>query len=183
MIGLSESSRMITPFDTSFKMYSDTPAGKDPDTFSRTLRDYHLLLWNKVLPNGEMFKLTASENPPFRLFHKSSLGEFTLSSDSILHSYTRWTRESMASIIRVLPKTECDEFYDLTSTIGGYILFPSNRIDRKPTINGIRGMHPMIMDRFDLTLECIRRWYWGIGNPLQEHIEQIRQLFPALWPF
>lgn len=124
----------MTLFDPSFRMYADTPVGKDPDTYSSTLRDYHLLLWNKALPNGEMFKLTASESRPFRFFHKSNLGEFTLSSDSIVHSYTRWTRESMANIIRAIPKTEFDEFYDLASTIGGYIIFPANRIDRKPTL-------------------------------------------------
>lgn len=167
----------MTPFDTSFIMYTDAPEGKDPDTFSRTLRDYHLLLWNKALPNGETFKLTASQCPPFKFFHKSNLGEFILSSDSIIHSYTRWTKESMASIIRAVPEPVRDEFYDLASTIGGYIIFPANRIDRKPTLNGIRGMHPRIMDRFDLTLECIRRWYQGIGSPLQEHIERYASYF------
>lgn len=174
---------MMTPFDTSFKMYADAPRGKDPDSFSPTLREYHLLLWNKALPNGEVFKLTASGSPPFKFFHKSSLGEFILSSDSVIHSYTRWTRESMASIIRAVPKTECDEFYDLASTIGGYIIFPSNRIDRKPTLNGIRGMHPRILDRFDLTLECIRRWYQGIGSPLQEHIERYSSFFKLFGDF
>lgn len=170
-------------FDPSFKMYIDSPAGKDPDTFSRTLRDYHLLLWNRMLPNGENFELTARAKPPYYLYHDSYLGNFTLSSDSIIHTYTRWTRESMAKIIRTIPKTENDHFYDLASTIGGYIIFPSNQINRQPTINSIRGIHPCIMDRFDLTLECIRRWYQGIDSPLHEHIERYRSFFQLFLNF
>jgi hypothetical protein len=34
------------------------------------------------------------------------------------------------------------------------------------SINQARGMHPEIKDRFDLTLECIRRHYAGQANPL-----------------
>jgi len=101
---------MVNSIDTSFRMYTDTPANKDPDTYSRTLRDYHLLLWSKPLPSGRRLKLTVNEKPPYCLTHKSDLGEFCLSSDSILHTYTRWTRESMAKIIRAIPKSESDEF-------------------------------------------------------------------------
>ena len=174
---------MNKSIDTAFKMYADTPANKDPDTYSRTLRDYHLLLWNKPLPSGKRFKLTANETPPYCLTHKSELGEFSLSSDSILHTYTRWKRESMAMIIRAIPKSESDEFYDLASTIGGYILFPANQIERKPTINGIRGMHPRIMDRFDLTLECIRQWYQGEESPLYIHLERYKNFFQLFESF
>jgi hypothetical protein len=43
--------------DTSFDLYSDTPAGRDPDSHSPTLRRYHKLLWSKPLPGGPLFKL------------------------------------------------------------------------------------------------------------------------------
>ena len=174
---------MGASIDTTIKMYTDTPANRDPDTYSRTLRDYHLLLWSKPLPNAKRFKLTANEKPPYCLTHKSDLGVFCLSSDSILHTYTRWTRESMAKIIRTIPKSESDEFYDLASTIGGYIVFPANQIERKPTINGIRGMHPRIMDRFDYTLECIRRWYQGEESPLYVHLERYKDFFQLFESF
>ncbi|WP_113903400.1 DUF6994 family protein [Brevibacterium celere] len=36
------------------------------------------------------------------------------------------------------------------------------------TINGARGLHPRIVDRFDLTLECIRRHYRGEPSPLAD---------------
>jgi len=168
---------MKNVIDTSFKMYEDTPNGKDPDTYSRALRDYHLLLWNKPLPDGKLFDLTANEKPPYFLYHSSDLGDYCLSSDSILHTYTRWTRESMVRIIEAIPKAESDAFYDLASTIGGYIVFPANQIDRKPTINGIRGIHPRIKDRFDLTLECIRRWYAGEDSPLFKHLDRYGDFF------
>ena len=38
--------------DINFDVYSDTPEGKDPDSFSPTLRKYHKILWSKSLPNG-----------------------------------------------------------------------------------------------------------------------------------
>ena len=38
--------------DINFNVYSDTPEGKDPDSFSPTLRKYHKLLWSKTLPNN-----------------------------------------------------------------------------------------------------------------------------------
>ena len=43
--------------DITFDMFSDTPEGKDPDTWSPTLRKYHQTLWNKRLPNGKIFSL------------------------------------------------------------------------------------------------------------------------------
>lgn len=41
-----------------------------------------------------------------------------------------------------------------------------NNIDRKQTINGARGCNRKIVDRFDLTLECVRRHYLGQSSPL-----------------
>ena len=43
--------------DINFNFYSDTPKGKDPDSYSETLRKYHQFLWSKSLPNGSIFKL------------------------------------------------------------------------------------------------------------------------------
>ena len=56
---------------------SDTPNGKDPDSYSNTLRKYHQFLWSKPLPNGSIFNLDI--NKPKVLHHKSNLGEFVLS--------------------------------------------------------------------------------------------------------
>ena len=174
---------MILPIDTAFKMYTDTPVKKDPDTFSRTLRDYHLFLWNKQLPNGKMFSLAANQRPPYYLHHNSGLGDFWLSSDSILHTYAKWVNKPIAGIVSSFPRVDIDAFYDLASTIGGYVIFPANQINRKPTINGIRGMHPKINDRFDFTLECIRRWYSDIESPLSTHFDRYCSYFQLFKDF
>lgn len=44
-------------------------------------------------------------------------------------------------------------------------------------MNIIRGMHPWIRDRFDLTLECIRLWYQGKDSPLYTHISRYQDFF------
>jgi uncharacterized protein DUF6994 len=63
--------------DITFDFRSDTPPGKDPDTWSPTLRRYHQLLWSKRLASGVLFELDVS-GPPFYLHHRSELGEFSL---------------------------------------------------------------------------------------------------------
>ena len=60
--------------DINLNFYSDTPKGKDPDSYSETLRKYHQFLWSKSLPNGSIFKLDIKT--PKILCHKSDLGEF-----------------------------------------------------------------------------------------------------------
>lgn len=57
------------------------------------------------------------------------------------------------------------------------MLFPGNRINGKMTINGARGFHPQIKDRFDLTVECIRRHYLKEANPLSKTLERYADYF------
>ena len=159
--------------DTSFNVYSDTPKGKDPDSYSPTLRNYHKILWNKKLPNGLLFEL--DDTIPMRLHHKSELGEFVLSSDSIAHTYSN--TKSTTDIIRKINSDELKKFVSLCSTIGGYIIFPSERINNQMTINGARGVNKKIRDRFDLTLECIRKFYKKEDSPLNETFERYKQFF------
>ncbi len=159
--------------DINFNFYSDTPNGKDPDSFSNTLRRYHQFLWSKPLPNGSTFNLDI--NRPKVLHHKSNLGEFILSSDSIAHDYSKW--KSTAKIIEKIPRQELEKFFNLGCTIGGYIIFPSNRINNQMTINGSRGINKKIKDRFDLTLECIRRFYLNETSPLGETLNRYKNFF------
>ena len=159
--------------DVNFNFYLDTPKGKDPDSYSDTLRRYHKLLWNKPLPNGTVFELDLKT--PKILHHKSQLGEFYLSSDSLAHDYSKW--KSTEHIIKKIPKTEIENFFNLGCTIGGYTIFPSNRIDNQMTINGSRGINKKIKDRFDLTLECIRRFYLNEDSPLLETLSRYKDFF------
>lgn len=159
--------------DITFDMFSDTPEGKDPDTWSPTLRKYHQTLWNKRLPNGKMFSLDLETRQ--LLHHKSELGEFYLSSDCIGHTYSR--TKSMSDIVNQIPSSEIDSFYKLCSTIGSYIIYPCKRIDNKMTFNGARGTNRKIKDRFDLTFECIRLFYQNKKNPLSETMERYESYF------
>ena len=159
--------------DINFNFYSDTPKGKDPDSYSPTLRSYHKILWSRKLPNGSLFKL--DESIPMRLHHKSELGEFVLSSDSIAHTYSNI--KSTTDIIKKINADELEKFVSLCSTIGGYIIFPSERINNQMTINGARGVNKKIRDRFDLTLECIRKFYNKEDSPLIKTFERYKQFF------
>jgi len=149
--------------DISFNMYCDANGG-DPDRTSPTLKRYHKLLWTKPLPSGELFDLR--DDPGFYLFHSSTLGRFSLGSDAITHSYKNQSTKKW--LTTQIPK-DVQELYDSGSTIGAYLIFPNKQVDRQPTINQARGTHRLIDDRFDLTLECIRRFYTNERSPL-EHV-------------
>jgi len=149
--------------DITFDFRSDTPTGKDPDTFSPTLRRYHKLLWSKTLPGGALFELDDSRRRLY-LHHRSELGEYFLSSDAVVPSFTREPR--LSHIMSEVPVSERDAFNRLGYTIGGMMVFPGDSIDGKMTINCARGCHPRIKDRFDLTVECIRRYYQDETSPL-----------------
>jgi hypothetical protein len=158
--------------DTSFLMYLDAKGG-DPDKTSPTLKNYHQILWSKPLSSGVEFKLLKSDLGCY-LYHRSELGEFCLSSDAITHSYKYQKRKQ--NIVAQIPK-EVDELYDLGSTIGAYIIFPQRQVDRKFTINQARGIHKLIDDRFDLTLECIRLFYLNKPNPLHATLARYESFF------
>lgn len=163
-----------------FDFRTDTPLGKDPDTFSPTLRSYHKLLWSKALPSGSFFGLDDTRSGAY-LYHCSDLGEFFLSSDTAIHTFSRWA--SMAHIIRQISSQEIEVFRKLAYTMGSMIIFPGNRIDGKSTINGARGFHPLIKDRIDLTLECIRRHYINTSSPLTEALSRYADFFALFKDF
>jgi len=160
--------------DTTFDFRSDTPPGKDPDAYSPTLRRYHKLLWSKSLPSGVVFKLVDT-TPQVYLHHQSEMGEFWLSSDAVVPSFTLTYK--IAHIIEHVPKEELDLFRSIGYTIGGMMIFPVNRIGGKMTINCARGFHPRIKERFDLTVECIRRHYLGDSSPLGDALKRYADFF------
>lgn len=170
----------ISIVDISFDFRSDTPPGKDPDTHSPTLRSYHKLLWSKQLPNGGIFTLDDSKNNIY-LYHHSEIGEFFLSSDTVIPTFSKW--KSMAHIISQLETDEIEAFRALGYTIGGMMIFPGNRVNGKNTINGARGFHPLIKDRIDLTLECIRRYYLNQSSPLTETLSRYNDFFELFQNF
>lgn len=147
--------------------------GRDPDLASPSLVLYHQALWSKPLPSGKFFGLQAETGK--YLLHESDLGVFQLSSDTISNSMRSHKR--LASLISQIPPTELDDFQALGSRIGGKLLFPGNKINGKPTLNVARGFNSHISDRFDLTLECIRRHYSGEQSPLADDLDRYSDFF------
>lgn len=77
--------------DIKFNVYTDANGG-DPDSTSPTLHSYHKMLWSKPLPDGRTFELSKTKNG-YYLYHKSVLGEFSLGSDAIWHTYKNQKRK------------------------------------------------------------------------------------------
>lgn len=158
--------------DISYNFYTDARGG-DPDITSPTLRKYHKILWSKPLPNGKKLELLDNKSDIY-LYHKSEIGEFCFGSDAITHSYKNHKRKKW--ITEQIPN-EVNELFDTGSTIGAYSIFPNNRMNGNHTINQARGVNGLIDDRFDLTLECIRRFYLEKTSPLYETLLRYKDFF------
>jgi hypothetical protein len=171
---------MSHEIDTTFDFRIDTPPGKDPDAHSPTLRRYHKLLWSKPLPGGIQFELVDTTRNVY-LHHRSEVGEFWLSSDAVVPSFTRATQ--VAHFIKQIPAEELSRFNTIGYTIGGMMVFPSQCVGKKRTSNVTRGFHPRIKDRFDLTVECIRRYYRKESSPLSECLERYADFFSLFRDF
>jgi hypothetical protein len=168
---------MRTDIDTTFDFRRDTPEGKDPDRYSQTLRHYHKLLWSKRLPSGELFDLDDTTHGSY-LHHRSALGEFSLSSDAVIPTF-KWAKH----IKEQIPEQELKAFNAVGYTIGGMMVFPGNRIEGHWTINQARGCTTAIGDRFDLTLECIRRHYSNDDSPLGSALARYAGFFHLFGDF
>jgi hypothetical protein len=169
----------INRIDVTFDTRSDS-RGKDPDSASKTLKQYHKLLWSKHLPNGKMFSLDDKHRYSY-LYHNSELGEYFLTSDGIIHTYSRW--RNTQHIIKQVPRDEMKSFLDIACTVGGYLLFPGNKINNQYTMNQARGINKKINDRIDLTLECIRLYYQNETSPLFEVIKRYGDFFALFVDF
>lgn len=104
-----------------------------------------------------------------------------LSSDIIVVSLSY--RGEVAVVASQFPPAGFAQFVRNARTISGHLVFPANRIGGKVTINGARGFHPLIRDRGDLTLECIRRHYAGDDNPLAKTLTRYSAFFELFGDF
>lgn len=64
-------------------------------------------------------------------------------------------------------------------TLGAY----RDGVWKRASINALRGLHPRIRDRFDLTLECIRLHYAGEPNALKEALDFHAEFFALFGSF
>jgi len=89
----------------------------------------------------------------------------------------------MRHIIEQFPEEENEAFRTIGYTIGGMMIFPANRVQGRQTINGARGFNRRIADRFDLTLECIRRSYLLKESPLRGTLTAYQDFFNLFHDF
>ena len=161
---------MCTMIDITFDFRTDA-RGKDPDTYSPTLNAYHRTLWSKVLPNGETMSLQ-SGRAPFVLTWK----DFYFTSDSIIVEMMYGKNQRIVDQVRERVH-DLDGLYETllrrSYSIGGMIIFPVHR----NSMNQRRGMNSLVADRWDLTLECIRRHYAGEQSPLSKVIESDKDFY------
>lgn len=172
----------LKDIDVWFDVRSDCPKPKpssnrmpDPDNASPTLKAYHQLLWSKRLPNGEFMALESTKN--FYLKWK----DFYFGSDSIIVSFMH-SKFKLRELVQssIFNYAEYREQYQHRSyTIGGSVIFPQHRW----SMNQARGCSRKISDRWDLTLECIRRYYLGESNPLDSVFEKDASFFDLFLDF
>lgn len=162
-----------TDIDITFDFRSDS-SGRDPDTSSPTLKSYHQALWSKPLPNGQVLRLTTDNCNYLRW------GEMFFGSDSITASF-RWNKRLIAQIEPFIPSFSeyLENYLRKTYTIGGTIIFPKHQ----GSINQARGCSSKIRDRWDLTLECIRRFYNGESSPLEATLQKDKAFFDLFVDF
>jgi hypothetical protein len=157
----------LQDIDIHFDVQTDSK-GPDPDSGSPTLKAYHQLLWSKPLPNGQEMKLE---------IEKSCLkwGDMWFGCDSITASFLHWRFPLKEYVEQHIPNFSewKKDYWHKTYTIGGSIIFPMHRW----SMNQARGCSVKICDRWDLTLECIRRFYADEPTPLDKVFETDREFF------
>lgn len=161
--------------DVDFNFFDDTPEGKDPDSHSPTLRRYHRLLWSKPLPDGRPFELHAARALSPYLVYEADGTRIVLGSDTIATRH----RKRLSHLYAQLPDEVNAAFLRRSYTICGFMVFPVS----KGSINQNRGTHPRIQDRWDVTLEAIRRFYEGGTSPLTETLDRHSDFFGLFGSF
>lgn len=149
----------------------------DPDTASKTMQLYHRTLYSKKLPNGDFLQLDSGSAGKYLTWKN-----FRFGSDSIIVSFRykkyRYMIEQVAK--SMLNWQEYVESYIMKSyTLGGEIIFPKCI----GGINQTRGCNQYICDRWDLTLECIRKYYLGENSPLFDVLNKNKEFFDLFVDF
>ena len=158
----------------------------DPDADCRRLYSWHRALWGRPVPGISAFELDVIYDRGFEMSLAAPDGaRFRLASDGMIPTWSKWKRAFNADLVAEIAR-DADDFYRVASTIGAYIVFPRNRMGQTgDTINQARGRNPLIADRFDLTLECIRRHYADPAeeSPLRERLAYYADFFSLFSDF
>ena len=178
--------------DTSFDFTTDTPefwegfwdrrgglglGGNDPDSASKTLQEYHRQLWSKMLPCGEKMELRSGYGSSYLTWKDFRFGSDSL---SVSFNYLR-NRSLLEQVAETVPNYRqfVEDYMRSSYTIGAMIIFPRHQ----NSINQRRGTNQYICDRWDLTLECIRRHYAGEDSPLSKALKSDKKFFDLFVDF
>ena len=178
--------------DVNFDFTTDTPhywdsfwlnnhglgsGGNDPDAASKTLQRYHKLLWSKPLPCGQVMDLSIGTVQNYLTWNGFRFGSDSITASFRYKRYHHMLRQVEAAVPDY--KSFVEDYIHQAYTIGGAIIFPK----RMNSINQKRGTTASISDRWDLTLECIRRFYLGEQSPLYETLLQDKAFFDLFVDF
>lgn len=167
----------MNQIDIEYDFTLDSKCG-DADTDSPKLYDLHSFLWKQELSNNVVLNLNVINKSYGRLLLQNNLTD-NLSSDRMCPHFVGkyngkfddWLSDSDKII-----------FKKKVRTIGGHIVFPAHRRNGF-TINQARGVNRKISDRFDLTLECIRKFYRNEENPLSSALNRYSDFFKIFEDF
>lgn len=173
--------------DVTFDFRTDTPgcidptkkSQRDPDIHSPTLRKYHRWLWSRELPNGEIIDLKEGKDPKVDyLIWKN----FRFGSDTIIIDFNNgYGKKIIEKVKREVGDYESyfENHTRRAYTMGGTIIFPKHG----QSMNQRRGTNHRIKDRWDLTLESIRRYYVGQTSPLTDVIDSDKDFYALFCDF
>jgi len=169
----------MNKIDIDFDFRKDSECG-DPDTDSPKLYETHKLLWSKMLPCNKNFdlKIILVGGKYGRLLLKNNLCD-NLSSDRMCPHFDGKYDDKFDGW---LSDFEREELKHKVRTVGGHIIFPAHQKNGF-TINQARGVNRKICDRFDLSLECIRRFYEGEKSPLYDTLVRYKDFFDLFIDF
>lgn len=178
--------------DIQFDFTSDTPGywdhfweknnglgagNNDPDIKSKTLQAYHQFLWSKLLPNGEKMDLSIGSGLNYLIWKNFRFGSDSITTSFRYVRYQNMIKKIQNSIFHF--QTFMENYIRKSYTIGGTIIFPK----RHGGINQSRGCNPSIKDRWDLTLECIRKYYLDEPSPLYTTLKEEKAFFDLFIDF
>jgi len=176
-IATAEERIVMNEIDIDFDFRQDSKCG-DPDTDSQKLYEAHKFLWNKKLPCGKTLDLKIVGDNYGRLLLKNNLLS-SLSSDRMCPHFDK---KYNGRFDNWLSNFEIEELKYKVRTIGGHIIFPAHQKNGF-TINQARGVNRIICDRFDLTLECIRRFYQKEQSLLYDTLMRYKEFFDLFIDF
>lgn len=161
---------------------------RDPDRDSKLLYQWHQRLWSREMPGVGPFRIEVEWAGGYGLrLHDGCGHQFRLGSDAMVPTWSSvgWARRFDPALLDEIA-SDHGNFFRLSSTVGGYIVLPRNNVGHTgQTLNQARGISRAIADRFDLTLECIRRHYQepDRSSPLSEPLERYAAFFNLFGTF